>query len=252
MLGMWRNWYTYYISVCYHGYMKRGPVPKSLIATNWSPIFAYAMGLFVADGSMSKDGRHMSFVSKDKVQVETFKRCLGVKTKTSRKYSGAGEMAYHTQFGGVIFYNFLLSIGLCPAKSKTIAAIGVPNQYFIDFLRGYFDGDGSSYSYYDPIYPRSFRFIVSFTSGSINYLTWLQGKIFGIIGIRGYITTNKNHPYPQLKFGKRESCIFAQSIYYKNDLPYLKRKYLKIKRSLRIIKQGRSGEIGRRAAFRAQ
>ena len=37
----------------------------SRIKIEWSPEFAYAIGLIVTDGSLSKDGRHINFSSKD-------------------------------------------------------------------------------------------------------------------------------------------------------------------------------------------
>ena len=101
-----------------------GPKPKSF-TTTWSPEFAYAIGLFTADGCLSKDGRHLDFTSKDRAQVEIFKRSLRLSTKTARKCSGAGAIAYHTQFGSTIFYSFLKSIGLTQAKSKTLQSVAI-------------------------------------------------------------------------------------------------------------------------------
>ena len=135
---------------------KRGTKPQRKVLIKWSARFAYAIGLLTADGCLSKDGRHIDLTSKDKDQIISFKNCLGLRTKVSVKYSGNGNAAYHTQFGDVIFYQFLLGIGLSPAKSKTVAAVSVPDRYFFHFLRGYFDGDGCSYSYYDPKFKKSY------------------------------------------------------------------------------------------------
>jgi hypothetical protein len=141
--------------------MKPGPRPKGMVSIKWSPDFAYAICLIVADGYVSKDGRHISLTSKDREQVETFKKCLGIHTKISAKYSGGGKRAYHTQFGDVLFHQYLVSIGIGPAKSKTIGAVCVPDEYFRDFFRGYFDGDGSTYSYDDSMWKTSYRFYTS-------------------------------------------------------------------------------------------
>ena len=159
-------------------------------------------------------------------------------------------MAYHTQFGDVLFYRFLNNIGIFPAKSNTIASIKVPDKYFIDFLRGYFDGDGSSYSYYDPEWKKSYRFYISFTSGSKKYLFWFQKKMLKLVKVRGYFSCNKNNSYIQLKYSKKEAVIISENMYYNRNLPCLRRKRLKIERSLRIIKC-RGGEIGRRTTFRS-
>ena len=109
--------------------MKRGPKPKGKVKIIWSPQFAYAIGLLTADGCLSKDGRHIDLTSKDKAQILLFKKCLGLSVKVGNKYSSNGNLAYHAQFGDVLFYKFLMSIGLTPAKSKTIGVIKIPEIY---------------------------------------------------------------------------------------------------------------------------
>lgn len=232
--------------------MKRGPKPKGKVKIRWSAKFAYAIGLIVADGCLSKDGRHVDLTSKDKAQVVLFEKCLGLTTKVSPKRSGAGNLTYHTQFGDVLFYQFLESIGLTPAKSKTISSILIPRKYFLDFLRGYFDGDGSSFSYYDSIYKKSYRFYISFTSASPKFFGWLRNEIRGSLNIKGFLSHNRNNAYVQLRFSKKEAIVLVNGIYYSSDVPCLGRKRLKILKSMRIIEASRGGEIGRRAAFRAQ
>ena len=37
---------------------------------------------------------------------------------------------YHVQFGDVMFYRFLQDIGLTPAKSRTMGALKISDQYF--------------------------------------------------------------------------------------------------------------------------
>ena len=151
-----------------------------------------------------------------------------------------------------MFYNFLLSIGLSPAKSKTISRILLPRKYFLHFLRGYFDGDGCSYSYYDPIYKNSYRFYISFASASCRYVEWLRNELRLIIGVEGHISFNTRASAIQLKYSKKEAVLIAKKMYYKKGLAYLRRKYLKIKKSLSIIESSRSGVIGKRAVFRTQ
>ncbi|MFA6503301.1 MAG: LAGLIDADG family homing endonuclease [Candidatus Paceibacterota bacterium] len=215
--------------------VKRGSKPQGKVKIEWSPEFAYAIGLLVADGCLSKDGRHIDLTSKDKDQIVLFHKCLGLTTKISGKNSGVGNVAYHTQFGDVLFYRFLESIGLTPAKSKTISSMSIPRKYFQDFLRGYFDGDGSSYSYFDPVYEKSFRFYISFTSASPKFFDWLRVELSNSLGIKGSLSYSRNNPYVQLKFSKKEAIILAEGMYYLENLPCLRRKYLKIMESMRII-----------------
>ena len=231
--------------------MKGGQKPSGKVACIWSSDFAYAIGLLTADGCLSKDGRHIDFTSKDRAQVLLFRKCLDISTRVSSKRSSNGSLAYRTQFSDVLFYRFLLTIGLTPAKSKTIAVLDVPDEYFVDFFRGYFDGDGSSYSYYDPVFKKSFRFYITFTSASQKFFNWLQSKTELLFGVSGYFSYNRNNPYVQLKFSKKEAVMLSRIMYYKKNLPHLKRKRLKIEQSLGIISKRRSGEIGRHATFRS-
>ena len=232
--------------------MKRGPKPKGKVPLKWSGNFAYAIGLLVADGCLSKDGRHIDFTSKDDALVNLFQECLGISIKTSKKYSGAGNLSYHAQFSDVLFYKFLLNIGLSPAKSLTLGAVEIPDKYFIDYLRGYFDGDGSSYSYFDPKFKKSFRFYISFTSGSRTYIDWFRAELHRKMGVKGYISHNHNNAYIQLKYAKKEAMLIVKKMYDSEAIPFLERKRQKITESMKIIESSRGGEIGRRAAFRAQ
>jgi len=165
---------------------------------------------------------------------------LGITTKISKKYSGHGNFAYHTQFGDVLFYDFLLSLGLFPAKSNTLGALKIPKKYFVHFVRGYFDGDGSSYSYFDSVFPKSFRFYISFTSGSKKYLSWFRRELKTRFGISGYLSYHRNTPHTQLKYSKKEAIIFVNKIYKQKGELYLNRKWTKIENTLREIRSLKS------------
>ncbi len=231
--------------------MKPGPKPKGKVLRIWSSPFAYAIGLLTADGCLSKNGRHINFTSTDEELMMLFKNALQIDSKISIKYSGAGNPAYYLQFGDILFYRFLLKIGLTPAKSKTISALQIPRRYFRHFLRGYFDGDGCSVSYFDPIFPKSFRFYISFISASNSFFPWLQFELEQKVGVRGCITVTKRKHF-QLKFSKAEALKLVQYMYVSAGNVRLSRKYLKIMESVRIIRAGRSGETGRRTVFRTQ
>src|SRR3989338_5725455 len=125
--------------------------PQSKVKIEWSPEFAYAIGLLTTDGSLSIDGRHINFTSKDVELVELFKKCLNLQNRIGLK-SGVTKIKNisQVQFGDVNFYKFLQSIGLMPRKTKLLAALEVPDWYFFDFLRVNFDGDGTFYSYWIP------------------------------------------------------------------------------------------------------
>lgn len=105
---------------------------------DWNAKLAYAIGLITTDGNLSKDGRHITFVSKDRPLVATFKKCLNIKNKISIKSSsysiGKGKY-YYIQFGNINFYRELKSIGLSPNKSKNITSLKIPEKYFAGTYR---------------------------------------------------------------------------------------------------------------------
>lgn len=218
---------------------------KVIINTNWSPELAYAVGLITSDGNLSKDGRHIDFTSKDFEQIEHFKKILKLDTKIILKNSGSSskKIYYCVQFSNVIFYKFLLEIGLTPNKSKTIEKVDVPDEYFIDFLRGMFDGDGYTYSYWDKRWKSSFMLYVGFVSASLKYIKWLSHKIKSLYDENGKIRVGGKTAYI-LYFPKYSSIRLLKKIYYDKGLICLKRKWFKISQSLGIIeKQARVSKL---------
>jgi len=194
----------------------------------WSPEIAYVVGLITTDGCLSNDGRHIIMRSSDVPQLKTFKRCLQISNKISRtKNDGwAKKPAYRVQFGNIILYKWLLSIGLMPNKTKRIEALKIPNQYFFDFLRGHLDGDGCIRKYQDPIYPNSQRLYIYFDSASLKYLQWLQKRIKYLLDVNGYLRRTRS--IFRLTYAKRESLKILPKIYPNPNVPCLKRKYRKV------------------------
>lgn len=201
----------------------------------WSAKLAYVVGLIASDGCLSKDGRHIDFTSKDFELVQTFSRLLKLKNKigTKGRSKTDNRLYYRVEFGNVSLYRFLLKIGITSKKSKTIGALLIPDKYFIDFLRGSFDGDGHYYSYWDPRWRSSFQLYTGFSSASLKHIGWLQCKIESFYNLKGII--KKGSRAFQLEFAKYSSILLLEKIYYKKGIPFLTRKYSKIQAALSII-----------------
>lgn len=187
---------------------------------------AYAVGLLTADGNLSNDKRHMVFTSMDKDQVGTLKKCLGIKNRIGRisRKAGHDKKYFRVQFGDVLFYRWLFDLGLTPNKSKTIG-LSIPAQYFFDFLRGCFDGDGCINAYWDPRWPRSYMFYVRFASASEKYLEWLDATIRRLSNAIGRV--RRDGPQDELVFAKKASRLLFKKMFYSERVPCLKRKFLK-------------------------
>ena len=216
------------------------------INISWNYNLAYAVGLITSDGYLSSDGRHIELTSSDRDQIENFSRCLKIKCKIGRKISGFTNKkdCLRIQFGDVVFYRWLVNLGLKTNKSKTLKKLKIPDRYFFDFLRGYFDGDGSIYSYYDPRWKSSFMFYLSFTSASDDFLLWLKDNILRLSGFEGKISVSNRAN--QLKFAKNSSRCIIEKMFYSKNVICLKRKRDKIKDIFRenvINKKSASGEM---------
>lgn len=218
---------------------KRGPQPKGKVKIKWSANFAYAIGLIATDGCLYNDGRHISLTTKDIEQAKNFKKCLGLEVKIGLKGSGSSKekIYHHVQFGDVLFYKFLYSIGLTSRKSLTMGKLSIPREYFFDFLRGSFDGDGCFYSYWDPRWRSSHMFYFEFVSASKKHIDWLRMQLHNEVGIKGHIVQDGKKRAFQLKYAKKEAMEIIKKMYYTKTVVCLSRKRVKIEKALRVEKQ---------------
>ena len=202
----------------------------------WSPKFAYAIGLIATDGCLCNDGRHIDFTSKDEELVLKFRECLGIKNKIGIKYRGNDKYkktkCFRVQLGDINFYEFLVSIGLSPKKSKILKDLSVPRQYFWHFLRGCIDGDGSigSYKHPESAHP---QLRVRLYSASPKFLEWIKKEIMTGTDLEGgWIedSIKKSRIY-KLVFAKEDSIKLLKLIYDNPDY-CLMRKYQRAERFL--------------------
>lgn len=205
---------------------------KNPISTEWSSNLAYAVGLITSDGCLVKNSTRVYFGSKDLEMMENFRKALLLKNKIG-KHARGGETEkkfFCLSFRSRSFYEFLLAIGLMPAKSKIIRAVTVPDKFFADFLRGLFDGDGSFYSFKDVRWPNSFVYKTSFASASPFFINWLKEKLTLLYGVKGYL--HKGVGVTNLEYTKADSNKLFCVMYHQENILFLSRKYYKIKTAL--------------------
>ena len=193
----------------------------------WSSNLAYIVGLISSDGCLSKDGRHIDLTSKDEEQLTNFCEALGRNLPISTKPNGHGDTAYRVQFSDVALYDFLNSSGLTPHKSFTMPALKIPDRYFVDFLRGNFDGDGSVYGFVDTRWRSSFMYYVCFVSASRTFIEYLEQKICSICGV-GSKSINQAGSIYKIAYAKKDAAILFQKMYYSKDIVALSRKRRKL------------------------
>ncbi len=126
-----------------------------------------------------------------------------------------------------------MGIGLTPAKSLTLGPLAVPDEYFMHFVRGCIDGDGSIVTYVDryntfknPAYVYE-RLFVSIVSASTRFLIWLRTTVQHLIGVWGHLTVKRaagRNDIWRLRYAKGESLTLLRWMYDAVDVPCLSRK----------------------------
>jgi len=116
------------------------------IFDTWSDVSAYLLGLFYADGHFDKDCL-LTFRSKDKLLVELVQKALGYGTvrKASYPTKAGPKPIYRLSFGGDLGRSLkCLGMPLSPKAATLKWPAGLPPHLARDFVRGFFDGDGSA------------------------------------------------------------------------------------------------------------
>jgi hypothetical protein len=111
----------------------RCPGTDPLLRTTWSRDIAYVVGLIATDGNLSKNRRTVSVSSKDST---CSKPCNGVCACRTGSLHTQVATAITFQWNDRPFYDWLLGLGLTPAKSLTLGPLAVPDEHFADFFRG--------------------------------------------------------------------------------------------------------------------
>ncbi len=191
---------------------------------------AYVLGFFAADGCMIENNRGAHFIEFHITDLDILKKIrklMGSENKISTRKTRDGlKTAYRLQIGSKEIFNDLLVLGFEPRKSNTVELPFIPAEYFKDFVRGYFDGDGNVYA---NEYQRSGRnkksitLLAGFTCGSKKFLDKLQenlktqaktlgGTLHGIDG------------YSRLYYSVTDSCKLYEFMYNTESDLFLDRK----------------------------
>ncbi len=194
---------------------------------------AYVLGFFAADGCMIQNNRGGHFIEFDITDIDLL---LAIRTamKSSHKIAirtrnPKHKVGYRIQIGSSKIYDQLHKLGFSPRKSLTLRMPDVPAQYFADFVRGYFDGDGCIYFKKHHVKDRKnarYVFATRFTSGSRTFLSALLKRLRDIGLQKGFILKKSSSGY-ELILSHRDSVALYRIMYNNrrdSDI-YLGRKY---------------------------
>ena len=175
------------------GSERRGRLPIPSSSAAWSSELAYAIGLIATDGTLSRDGRHLAITSKDRDLLELIRACLRLTNSIRPSANGRGQIYHRMQWSNRVFYDWLRSIGLTPAKTFTLGPVAIPEEYFPDFFRGCIDGDGSVVVYTDRYHAhKNSRYVykrlyVRLVSASCPFLAWIRTELRRMVGVHGSV-----------------------------------------------------------------
>lgn len=185
----------------------------------WSSNMAYMFGFWCADGCIY--GGKMFDITihkRDKYILKKFAEELN--------YEGplldyVDRQAARLNFSCVVLYNDLIALGGSEAKSLTLKFPKVPKKYLSDFIRGYFDGDGSVYE------RQGKRLNSAFTCGSKEFIN----KLWEILKIEANLEGGSYDSSSQtLRFGNRDTLKLGEYMYRNKPDLFLLRKYEKFKK----------------------
>ena len=114
---------------------------------------AYILGYIYADGSLSDRGRINSWLlditSKDFLHLQCIAKLMNSKYKIGSKQTVKNNKKYNNfrlQITNRKICSDVKKIGLA-TKERVTTPPSIPERFYPDFIRGFFDGDGSIYIY---------------------------------------------------------------------------------------------------------
>ena len=205
-----------------------------------TPLKAYFLGFIFADGWIVNKESYGNYelgiklASRDKYLLELLNNELGGKniiyhTDPQEAFICQKQIAHSGHCDTLRVYSKkivcdLMKHGIETNKSLKETIPIVDDSLFFDFLRGYIDGDGCYYVCKNQTY-------MHITCGNRLPLEYIQNKLYQF-DIKTKIYTENDRKYRLMCTSFNEMNKLINSLYYKNDLFCLERKYEKIKHFL--------------------
>ncbi len=194
-------------------------IPDHVLA-HWTPSLAYVVGLVTTDGCLKSDQPNVvDFSSTEPELIDLYQSCLEISAHVISVRQRTGSYLLSVKISDPNYRTFLTSLGLTPAKSRTVGPLDVPDAAFPDFLRGCIDGDGSVWITHRQGRP---LFGIQIASGSEHFINWVQQTFTRLTGLLSHIYRRPRRW--DLRFNARYAAALSEWIYYAPDVPCLSRK----------------------------
>ncbi len=179
---------------------------------------AYVLGFWFADGYMRHEKSYrISFCSKDIEILYSIRSCLESNHKIifEKKDESKNLIIFSKRL-----YLKLLELGGIRCKSRKMIFPLIPDKFLPDFIRGYFDGDGSVF-FVDYINTKNKKLRIelrsNFTSGSTDFLESLQTVLNRNLGLlKKKICGFNNGRSFKLGYGTYDTIKLLRFMYYPN------------------------------------
>ena len=145
----------------------------------WTCDMAYILGFWFADGSITRTSLNsfrFTICQKENEILYRIAATMQCEPAPIKMYNGC----YLFGISSKEIATDLANLGGIERKSLVCNFPAVPEKYLSDFIRGYFDGDGSVY-----YSKRSGFYMSKFTSGSKNFITTLYENLKTYADIKG-------------------------------------------------------------------
>lgn len=186
----------------------------------WNSDMAYLLGFVYADGNICDYRFRIALGDKDGEFLHKIADLINFpKDKIRHVYNNKlGRWFWQLSVSRRDFALRLMELGLTPNKSKTKVFPYVPDEYLSDFIRGYFDGNGS-------ISITKNRPNLNISCGSEQFIKTLSEKISIIIGDNvKYYTDYRNNVNYYIAISKKYSIIKFYGCFYYDNCFCLQRK----------------------------
>jgi len=200
---------------------------------------AYILGFIYADGNIYDTLTTIAVQKEDEDILTNIKEKLKYTGKINKRIVKLKGKEYESSILAIRNKDIvtdLKKLGVTEKKSLNIDFPNIPKEYEIDFIRGYFDGDGSIGIQYPKSKARitkTCQIRVRFCSGSEKFIKMVR-DILSKYGVREVkVTTRSNINIFEICYSTKDSLKLYE-LFYKDDCLYLNRKRKKFEEAIAI------------------